>query len=51
MKRRRHTREQIVGKLREADRLLAGGSEVPEVAEALGICEVTCHRWRRSTAG
>src|SRR5918993_3925057 len=32
MKRRRHTPEQIVRKLREADRLLAEGREVPEVA-------------------
>jgi hypothetical protein len=32
MKRRRHTPEQIVRKLREADRLLAEGKDVPEVA-------------------
>jgi hypothetical protein len=32
VKRRRHTAEQIVRKLREADRLLAEGTEVPEVA-------------------
>jgi hypothetical protein len=31
MKRRRHTSEQIIRKLREADRLLAEGREVPEV--------------------
>jgi putative transposase len=31
MKRRRHTPEQIIRKLREADRLLAEGREVPEV--------------------
>lgn len=35
MKRRRHTPEQIVRKLREADRMLAEGVEVPEVAKAL----------------
>jgi hypothetical protein len=32
MKRRRHTPEQIIRKLWEADRLLAEGREVPEVA-------------------
>jgi hypothetical protein len=32
MKRRRHTPEQIVRKLREADQLLAEGREVPEAA-------------------
>jgi putative transposase len=35
MKRRRHTPEQIIRKLREADRLLAEGQEVPEVAKQL----------------
>jgi hypothetical protein len=32
VKRRRHTPEQIIRKLREADRLLAEGRGVPEVA-------------------
>ena len=31
MKRRRHTPERIIRKLREADRLLAEGRQVPEV--------------------
>jgi hypothetical protein len=35
MKRRRHSPEQIVRKLREADRLLAEGREIPEVAKQL----------------
>jgi transposase-like protein len=51
MKRRRHTPEQIVRKLREADRLLAEGSEVPEVAKALEISEETYHRWRAQYGG
>jgi putative transposase len=51
MKRRRHTPEQIVRKLREADRLLAEGQEVPEVAKHLEVSEATYHRWRPSTAG
>ena len=37
MKRRRHTPEQIIRKLREADRLLAEGQEVPEVAKPLEV--------------
>ena len=37
MKRRRHTPEQIIRKLREADRLLAEGQEVPEVAKQLEV--------------
>jgi putative transposase len=51
MKRRRHTSEQVVRKLREADRLLAEGSEVPEVAKALEISEATYHRWRAQYGG
>lgn len=46
MKRRRHTPEQIVRKLREADRLLSEGMEVPEVAKTLEVSEQTYHRWR-----
>jgi len=51
MKRRRHTSEQIIRKLREADRLLAQGSEVPEVAKQLEISEATYHRWRAQYGG
>jgi putative transposase len=36
MKRRRHTPEQIIRKLREADRLLAEGQELPELAKQAG---------------
>jgi hypothetical protein len=35
MKRRRHTPEQVVRKLREADRMLAEGKTTVEVARAL----------------
>jgi putative transposase len=51
MKRRRHTPEQIIRKLREADRLLAEGCEVPEVAKHLEISEATYHRWRTQYGG
>jgi putative transposase len=51
MKRRRHTPEQIIRKLREADRLLAQGSEVPEVAKQLEISEATYHRWHAQYGG
>ena len=51
MKRRRHTPEQIVRKLREADRLLAEGQEVPEVCKHLEISEATYHRWRAQYGG
>jgi putative transposase len=51
VKRRRHTPEQIIRKLREADRLLAAGHEVPEVAKTLEISEATYHRWRAQYGG
>jgi hypothetical protein len=50
MKRRRHTPEQIIRKLREADRLLAEGRKVPEVAKQLEIYEATYHRWPHGQA-
>ena len=46
MKGRRHTPEQIVRKLREADRLLAEGSDVPAVCRHLEISVPTYQRWR-----
>lgn len=51
MKRRRHTPEQIVRKLREADRMLAEGTETPEVCKALEVSEATYHRWRAQFGG
>jgi transposase-like protein len=44
--RRRHTPEQIIRKLREADRLLGEGLEVAAVAKQLEVSEQTLHRWR-----
>ena len=43
---RRHTPEQIVRKLREADRLLAEGAGIADVARHLEVSEQTFHRWR-----
>ena len=46
MKGRRHTPEQIVRKLREADRLLAEGADIPSVCRHLEISVPTYQRWR-----
>jgi putative transposase len=51
VKRRRNTPEQIIRKLREADRLLGEGKAVPEVAKALEVSEATYHRWRNQYGG
>jgi len=51
VKRRRHTPEQIVRKLREADRLAAEGQGPGEQARALEVSEATLHRWRNQFGG
>ena len=51
MRGRKHTPEQVVRKLREADRLLAEGKTVAEVAKALEISEHTFARWRNQYGG
>ena len=46
MKGRRHSPEQVVRKLREADKLLAEGSEVADVCRHLEVSIQTYQRWR-----
>lgn len=51
MKNRRHTPEQIIRKLRDADQLLASGASVADAARQLGVSEQTYHRWRNQYGG
>ena len=51
MKRRRHTPEQIVRKLREVERLLGEGQTIAEAAKRVEISERTYHRWRNQYGG
>lgn len=51
MKRTRHTPEQIVTKLREADAMLAAGRPLAAVVQALGVSEQTFNRWRTQYGG
>ena len=46
MKGRRHSPEQIVRKLREADRLLADGADIDAVCWHLEVSVQTYQRWR-----
>ena len=48
---KRHTVEQIVAKLRQADVLLGKGTKAPEVCKQLGISEQTYYRWRQKYGG
>lgn len=51
MKRTRHSAEQIVSKLREADAMMAAGRSIAQVVQALGVSEQTFHRWRNQYGG
>ena len=51
MKRKKHTPEQIVEKLRRADVLLGQGQTVAQVVQALEVTEPTYYRWRREYGG
>ena len=51
MIRRRHTAEQIITALREAEVALANGKTVREVIRELGISEQTYYRWRKEFGG
>jgi transposase-like protein len=51
MKRKRHTPEQIVRKLREGDRMLNEGTELTEVLRHLEVSDSSWHRWRAQYGG
>lgn len=50
-KRKRHTPEQIVRKLEDADLRLNAGQGIEQVCQALTISEATYHRWRNQYGG
>jgi len=51
MPRKKHSAEEIISKLREAEVLLAQGRKVPEVSRILGVTEQTYFRWRKEYGG
>jgi len=51
VKGRKHSPEQIIRKLREADQLAGHGQDVTAVSTALEISEATLHRWRNQYGG
>lgn len=50
-RRKRHTPEQIVKKLRDADAMLAAGKEPAAVLQTLEVSESTLERWRKQYGG
>jgi len=51
MKRKRHTAQQVVRKLQEAQAALSAGRELAAVCQMLGISEQTYYRWRSKYGG
>ena len=51
MKKRRHTPDHSVRKLRIADQFAAEGKEQAEIARHLEVSEATLHRWRNQFGG
>ena len=51
VKRQRHTPEQVIAKLREAEVKLAKGTAIGQVCKDLAITENTYYRWRREYGG
>jgi len=47
----RHTAEQIVAKLRQAEVELTKGQSIAQVSKHLGITEQTYYRWRKEYGG
>jgi len=47
----RHSPEQIIQKLREADAMLAVGKTIGEICQQLAVSEQTFHRWRNQYGG
>jgi len=48
---KRHTPEQIIQKLRQAEVELGQGATVPQVCKKIGVTEQTYYRWRSEYGG
>ena len=51
MPRQRFKPEQIIGKLREVEIVVAKGSTMAEACRQIGVTEQTLYRWRREYGG
>lgn len=51
MKRKRHSEEEIIRKLREAAGLIAAGKSAEEAARQIGVSVQTYHRWKTQYGG
>ena len=51
MAKRKHTPEEIINKLREAEVVIAAGSTVAEASRRIGVPEQIFYRWRSGYGG
>ena len=51
MSQKRHTPEQIINKLRQAEVELARGATVPQACKKIGVTAQTYYRWRAEYGG
>jgi putative transposase len=51
MAQKRHTAEQIIGKLRQAEVAQAQGATIPQAVKQIGVTEQTFYRWRKEYGG
>ena len=51
MPRKRHTAEEIIGKLREVEIRIGQGVTAQEAIRGIGVTEQTYYRWRREYGG
>ena len=51
MRRKKHTPEQIIRKLREAEVLISQGMDALEASRQIGVSRETFYRWRKGYGG
>jgi putative transposase len=51
MKRKKHSPEEVIRKLRQAEKLQEGGAPISEVVQALEVSEQTYYRWKKQYGG
>lgn len=51
MRRKRHSPEQVIAKLRDAEIALSQGATIADVCKKLEVSEQTYHRWRTQFGG
>ena len=51
MPRKRHSAEEIIGKLREVEVMVGRGGSLGEAVRSIGVTEQTYYRWRKEYGG